>query len=198
MTCKQPSRSTNTWLLCTRKGLFFLIGKRSVVVYSLMLCDTHLVWCTKNPAQGSWRRGWEHSYPLRPGAVGCVSWPQAFSSTPHLLPALSLLRRQLGYLNCRKTRETLLLGWWVEAFWAFLRPEPEQGREILWLGKWTWDATVGGDRGSRGILSTPWLCCGRQALAKWQLHFLTFVKQTSCPQTFFVIESRTNKSNILN
>lgn len=76
-------------------------------------------WCAKNPAQGSWRRGWKQGCPLWPGAVVWVFTGSSISYTSllaagfllHTPPAASLLRCQLDYLNPRKRVKTLLLGW---------------------------------------------------------------------------------------
>lgn len=188
-------------------------------MYSLTLCSTDFIWCTERLSQGSWRKAWERSYPPWPRAMERVSTGSSVSHTllasrlplPHL-PSASFGTHQPCAMPIQlpKQREnkpnsepnTFLPGWRVEAVWERSQSPGKAGRESLWLGEWTWDAKAGGGRGSRfSSLNSFQLSC---ATSPWDTeHWLhsssisSFVKQMSYPQTFFVIERYTYKSNIL-
>lgn len=108
MTCKQPSRSTNTWLLCTRK---YREVQHCGVFSDAVLHPTF--WSTKNPAQGSWRRGWEHSCALGQwdgfSQAAASPTPGCWLSPPHLT-CCQLQHSSASCPNCRKTSENFAAG----------------------------------------------------------------------------------------
>lgn len=194
--------------------MFFLIGKCSIVVYSLMLCYTHLFGAPRilpRGAGGGLEEGLGAQLSSVPWGSGMGFYRQ--QHLPHLAsccrlspPHPTCCQLQHSSASCDASSITLtqeksensaagLVSW---GNLGISEARAWTGEGSLVAGKWTWDARAGGHRGSRRILSTLLaLLWERDVLAEWQLHFLMFVKQMSCPQTFCVIESHTYKSNTL-
>lgn len=172
MTCKQPSNSTNTWLLCSRKSVFFNQEVQHCGVFSD--CATPVVFVHKESCPGKLAEGLGARFSCGGGSgMGFHSQQHL----PHLDPGCRL--SPAHFMGCQlQTPQPSA----TPAPWPKLRKKPKlcswagelrrsghiQGQSLNKGGKsCVWEIGHGmkgqeeTETGGDEFFQLSWLCCGR-------------------------------------